>query len=179
MEQELKQKQIEEIAIQEMARIFIKASCKGSECEKCLFIDSVEEAKETCVCLKAFYKAGYRKIPENAVVLTREEYEEYLVYKIMGEQVKGWYDREKKLEKQVRELDKELNLAKSVLSYGDERPLEKWAEHLRKETAEKFAEKTNQVINAYRKKVGEDEYVVDARRLIFEVNETLKEITGE
>ena len=58
------------------------------------------------------HDAGYRKIPEN----------------------------EEKLEKQVRELDKELNLAKSVLSYDDERPLEKWAEHLRKETAEKFAE---------------------------------------
>ena len=65
-----KQKQIEE-----MARIFIKASCKGSECEKCLFIDSVKEAEECCVCLKAFYNAGYCKIPENAVVLTREEYE--------------------------------------------------------------------------------------------------------
>lgn len=51
-----KQKQIEE-----MARIFIKASCKGSECENCLYIDSVKEAKECCVCLKALYNAGYRK----------------------------------------------------------------------------------------------------------------------
>ena len=33
-----KQKQIEELA-----RIFIKASCKGSECEKCIYIDSVKE----------------------------------------------------------------------------------------------------------------------------------------
>ena len=48
----------------------------------------------------------------------------------------------------------------------------------RKETAEKFAKKTNQAINAHRKKVGEDEYVVDARRLIFEVNEICKEIIG-
>ena len=65
---------IEEVAIQELARVLIKASCKGSECEKCLFIDSVKEAEECCVCLKALYNAGYRKIPENAVVLSREEH---------------------------------------------------------------------------------------------------------
>ena len=46
-----------------------------------------------------------------------------------------------------------------------------------KDTAEKFAERVNQAINAYRKKVGEDEYVIDARRLIFEVNEICKEFT--
>lgn len=83
---------------------------------------------------------GFCKIPENAVVLTREEHQKYLAFKIIEPQVRGCLDREKKLEKQVRELDKELNLAKSVLSYADERPLEKWSEHLRKETAEKLAE---------------------------------------
>lgn len=85
--------------------------------------------------------AGYRKIPENAVVLTREEHQRYLAYKIIEPQIRGCLDREEKLEKQVRELGKELNLAKSVLSYDDERPLEKWAEHLRKETVDKFAER--------------------------------------
>ena len=64
-----KQRQIEELA-----RILIKASCKGSECEKCIYIDSVKEAEECCVCLKALYNAGYRKIPENAVVLTMDEH---------------------------------------------------------------------------------------------------------
>lgn len=82
-----KQKQIEEMAIQEMARIFIKASCKGSECEKCLFIDSVKEAKETCVCLKAFYNAGYRKISKNEVVLTREEYQMLNYFNHRGEEL--------------------------------------------------------------------------------------------
>ena len=57
--------------------------------------------------------------------------------------------------------------------------IEKECAKASKETAEKFAEKTNQAINAYRKKVGEDEYVVDARRLIFEVNEICKEITDK
>lgn len=65
-----KQKEIEE-----MANIIIQASCYGSECETCSWVESVKDATECCVCLKALYNAGYRKIPENAVVLTREEYE--------------------------------------------------------------------------------------------------------
>lgn len=89
---------------------------------------------------KYLIEKGWAKIPEGAVVLTREEYQKYLAFKIIEPQIRGCLDREEKLEKQVRELDKELNLAKSVLSYDDERPLEKWAKHLRKETAEKFAE---------------------------------------
>lgn len=47
--------------IEEMAKVLLETSCKGSECENCAFVKSVEEAKETCVCLKAFYNAGYRK----------------------------------------------------------------------------------------------------------------------
>ena len=68
-----KEKQIEE-----MAKVIIQTSCNGKECENCSWIRSVEEATECCVCLKALYCAGYRKIPENAVVLTREEYD-YLI----------------------------------------------------------------------------------------------------
>lgn len=93
-------------------------------------------------------------IPENAVVLTREEFEMLLNerkhgngYRYGKENTEAYYERE-------------------VLPKA------------RKETAEKFAEKTNQAINAHRKRVGEDEYVVDARRLIFEVNEICKEIIG-
>ena len=48
-----------------------------------------------------------------------------------------------------------------------------------KETAEKFAEKVITVVNNHKKKVGEDEYIVNAERLIFEVNEICKEFTGE
>lgn len=86
-------------------------------------------------------KMGYRKIPEGAVVLTKEENQKYLAFKIIEPQVRGCLDREYKLEKQVRALDDELNLAKRVLSYDDAMPLAKWEEQLRKETAEKFAER--------------------------------------
>ena len=95
------------------------------------------------------YNKGYRKIPENAAVLTREEYELFDAVK------KGFPSDTSQLAEKYSEI----------------------GQTARNRTAEKFAEKTNQAINAYRKKVGEDEYVVDARRLIFEVNEICKEIT--
>ena len=79
---------------------------------------------------------GYRKIPENAVVLTREEHQKYLAFKLIEPQVRGCLDRERELEKQVHELDKELNLAKSVLSYDDKHPLKNWQNILRKEITE-------------------------------------------
>lgn len=70
-----KEKQIDEIEIREMARVFMTASCKGSDCENCLFIKTVNEAEQCCVCLKALYNAGYRKLTEDSVVLSREEWE--------------------------------------------------------------------------------------------------------
>lgn len=57
--------------IEEMARVLIKASCKGRECENCLFIDNVKEAEECCGCLKALYNAGYRNAKDK-VVLSKE-----------------------------------------------------------------------------------------------------------
>lgn len=68
--------------IEGMARVFIKASCKGSECEKCLFIDSVKEAEECCVCLKAFYNTGYRKESDTAIEILTE----------LSDFVNGWFE---------------------------------------------------------------------------------------
>lgn len=64
---------IEKEIIEEMAKVIIQASCKGRECETCAFtqIVEVEDAPETCFCLKALYNAGYRKIPEGSVMLDR------------------------------------------------------------------------------------------------------------
>ena len=98
---------------------------------------------------------GWTQIPENAVVLTREEYEEF---QIGNDFNYGYYSGES-----------------NMTSYYENIRLPE----VRKETAEKFAEKTNQAINAHRKMVGEDEYIVDARRLIFEVNEICKELGGK
>ena len=61
--------------IQEMAKLIMEASCQGRECENCAWLQSVEDAEECCVCLKALYNAGYRRISKDAVVLSRERYE--------------------------------------------------------------------------------------------------------
>lgn len=61
--------------IEEMAKILLKASCVGIECENCAFVKSVKEAEETCVCLKALYNAGYRNCKDK-VVLSKEEYDD-------------------------------------------------------------------------------------------------------
>ena len=121
--------------IEEMAKIIGCDTCDKDCPNRCAFC-SANVKKEA----EMLYNEGYRKIPENAVVLTKEEYQRDLAYKIIEQQIRGCLDGEEKLEKQVRELDKELNLAKSVLSYDDEIPLEKWEQTIRKETAEKFAE---------------------------------------
>jgi hypothetical protein len=154
--------------IEEMARVLC-SSWKH-------MYDSCEKCSEKLCC--AYYNvaeelvdAGYRKIPEGAVVLTREEHQRYLAYKIIEPKIRGCLDREEKLEKQVRELDKELNLAKSVLSYDDERPLEKWAEHLRKETAEKFAERLSEEDCSIPIK---DDFIIITRK---DIDEICKEFT--
>ncbi|MBR2070419.1 MAG: hypothetical protein IJ981_03230 [Clostridia bacterium] len=72
----MKEKQIEEMA---------KIMC-GNDCEECAketsFLRgiSLEKAKaEKCLlknCAKTLYEQGYRKIPDGAVVLTKEEYKQ-------------------------------------------------------------------------------------------------------
>ena len=96
-----KQKEIEE-----MAEIIFNSRYKNG------YISPLKGAN-------ALYNAGYRKIPENAVVLTREEYTNYLV-EYIG----------------VKEI----------------------AERIRKETAEKFAERARQRLDEYRL---ENEYFTD------------------
>lgn len=69
-----KQKQIEE-----MARDF--GDKKGYDCR--VITDCCKECILRCDCMpysyaEGAYNAGYRKIPENAVVLTREQYEKDL-----------------------------------------------------------------------------------------------------
>ena len=59
-----KQKQIEE-----MAKIICKSGANNADCDKCGFNRECSKFKDA----KAIYNAGYRKIPENAVVLTIDE----------------------------------------------------------------------------------------------------------
>jgi hypothetical protein len=59
----------DEKQIEEMAKI-VGWHCNEKSMDYCDEVDCCDE------CLaRDLYNAGYRKIPENAVVLTREEYE--------------------------------------------------------------------------------------------------------
>lgn len=132
--------------IEEMSKIMFEKAFENYETSGSAEIDTEVRRNFYSAFLsycETLYNAGYRKIPENAVVLTEEE------------SVKAW----------------ENGNCNAHAIYGLA------YKQARKETAEKFAERVNQAINAYRKKVGEDEYVIDARRLIFEVNEICKEFT--
>lgn len=62
--------------IEEMARVILEASCYGNECEACSIIKTVEEQR-CCVCVKALYNAGYRKIDDNCAVITKDDLKLY------------------------------------------------------------------------------------------------------
>ena len=67
-------------AIEEMAKIMC-----GNDCEECakesaeFYKQTIEEARNNkCLlknCAKTLYEQGYRKLPEDSVVLSKEEYE--------------------------------------------------------------------------------------------------------
>ena len=113
----------------------------------CSCVDLVESSCVDVPCYVCIARKlkdkNYRKIPENAVVLTdKKDIQQYEWSKLVDKM--------------------------GVIEFG---------EKICKETVEKFAFKVNTTINNHKKKVGEDDYVVNARRLIFEVNEIAKEIT--
>jgi hypothetical protein len=122
-----KQKQIEEMA-----------QCKNSfgiTCNECY-----TKACDRYSLAKELYNAGYRKIPENAVVLTREEAEQvYGTVKNHGELLKDLQEAKSVFEKEMEEAQKEFV-----------KQFEEHEKEVRKETAEKFAERAKAVlIKAY------------------------------
>ena len=153
-----KQKQIEE-----MARTFggchITPNCKVC----CAYSGSTDCPNKTNA--QKLYNAGYRKIPEGAVVLTREEHQKYLAYKIIEPQIRGCLDRERELEKRLQEIAGEF--AKEYLAVS---------EQTRKETAEKFAEKAR--AKSHQAYVNIDEMPrKDGFVFLSDIDEICKEIT--
>ena len=112
-----KQKQIEEMA-KLIKPIVVSSSlyCEGSDNQRQRAKEEVK--KQSLRNAEALYNAGCRKIPENAVVLTREEYERLLKEETLCERLGN--DIDVKL-KYIYELEDKVAQA-------------------RKETAEKFAE---------------------------------------
>lgn len=133
--------------IEEMAGIQYDFWSAKMKCpfDECPFHLSVKFACNECTKAVLLYNAGYRKIPEGAVVLTREEGQKYLAYKIIEPQIRGCLDRERELEKRL--------------------------ETVRKETAEKFAERAKE--EAFTVFMGEP--IIRASK----IDEIVKELTGE
>lgn len=123
--------------IEQMARIMC-----GHDCEECAKETadwrgvSLEEAKaEQCLIKKQaelLYNAGCRIIPEGSVVLSREEHQQYLAYKIIEPQIKGCFDRERELEHKCFAMAKEQE---ESCQEGYLDGYEKGKEQARKETA--------------------------------------------
>ena len=147
-----KQKQIEE-----MAKYCCNACEMGWGCD---FGDCAEKGKDgykNCKLAKEtaemIYNAGYRKIPENAVVLTDEELNEELdtfkcamiVHDDDGERYVSYDDYKEftdRLGKIARQRKVRIEQLEKLLDDRCDRCLEQ----VRKETAEKFAEKVSQAI---------------------------------
>ena len=109
-----KQKQIEE-----MGGIIERSCCNSRALHRCNI------SCEICVA-QDLYALGYRKIPEGAVVLTREEYSDYLVMKDAHQTA---IERCEKLQADNERLYKNIG---------------KFKDAVRKETAKKFAERVKE-----------------------------------
>lgn len=93
-----------------------------AKCKNCTFEMIEEMAEDIKQSLKKhIYKTllypylardmfalGYRKIPEGSVVLDRQEHQQYCAYKIIEPQIKGCLDRERELERKLKELEDKI-----------------------------------------------------------------------
>ena len=120
--------------IEEMAEILCESkehNCNGEDC-KCL-----KQATD-------LFNKGARILPEGAVVLSREEHQKYLAYKIIEPQIKGCLDRERELEKKCFAMAKEQE---ESCQNGYLDGYEKGKAQARKETAREFLYKLLDKLN--------------------------------
>lgn len=93
------------------------------------------------------YTLGYRNCKDK-VVLDRQEYQKYCAYKIIEPQIKGCLDRERKLEKQIAELeeqrDRQAYIAEELIQEKH-----RWTEQARKETAKEILSLAIKHYNGY------------------------------
>ena len=152
-----KQKQIEE-----MAKVVQRDMCGDRPCEECNYhgfkTEILPRYCQEYLISERLYEAGYRKIPENAVVLTREEYDE--------------------LQKGIKTYNYTA-MFKAQDAY-------RWEQGYLigcKETAEKFAEKVDQAIvdntYPYFDKDGKPVNIWKATTGFDKIDEIAKELGGE
>ena len=82
--------------IEEMAKLVQVDMCGDVPCEECNYHGKMKILPKYCgtyLIAEKLYNAGYRKIPENAVVLTREEYDEIKQYQSYIPEMKKAFDK--------------------------------------------------------------------------------------
>lgn len=121
------------------------------------FTNCYSEADEECLV-----KMIKKVIPENAVVLTREEAEK--VYNIVKEHKKVWED--------VKELKADFTKEMYALKKDLKKDFEEHEQAVRKETAEKFAEMLKEKSYRMFSNGGNFEFTIDTKSL----DEICKEI---
>lgn len=138
--------------IKEIAEVICGCAspCTLEDWDEC---DKMADCVRVKKIAKALHLAGYRKIPENAVVLTREEYDELQIGKDFNYGVHSG----------------ESNMT----AYYENIRLPE----VRKETAEKFAERLKESETI--KEIAENGYIVSSVELCNKIDEIAKEIKGE
>lgn len=125
----------DEKMIEEMARIICKETSNKGVCEKCGFKKHIQFGfVYQCAKFdnaKNIYDAGYRKISKGSVVLTDEEYSDYLILQQNHEFIR---EKAKKLQEDNERLYKNIGKFKDIV---------------RKETAREILDKVGKVCGDY------------------------------
>lgn len=94
---------------------------------------------------EALYNAGYRKIPEGSVVLNNGEAQKYYAYKHIEPQIKGCLDRERELERKLKELeeqrDRQAYIAEELIQEKH-----RWTEQARKEMTKEILQEIKSLL---------------------------------
>ena len=146
----------EQKQIEEMAKIICKSGANNADCDKCGFNRECSKFKDA----KAIYNAGYRKIPENAVLLTEER-------------LKAIIEEEYKKALKGKVVLTREEYTNYIVEYMGVKEIK---ERVRKETAEKFAERLKDFIN-FKSKIST---CLELKRDIIDyINEMCEELMGE
>lgn len=165
-----KQKEIEEMAKDLHSTHAVSAICSGKDCNHCKHASLKRFDDYTCIDLdlaEALYNADYRKIPKNAVVITKKDRER------LNDVLRGALQRAEKWEKLCG-----IKIKETI-----------------KETAEKFAERLKEALGEFFDDNGDNDGKISKAICLIEIigvvakngevislgliDEIAKEITGE
>ena len=171
-----KEEQITEIAEEicshclEMAEVCPYANTEDESGNETCFTERLHEAEK-------FYNAGYRKISEDSVVLSMEEYERLNeCYKVRA------FNKLRAENKQLK--DRIAELEKENAKYNQKLTTNQWVQEIRKEALKQFAERLKEKMyeneNGYIEVLsGKNAVAVDIADFENCLDETLKEFKND